>query len=99
MKKSYVWVTTIIITLLISIIFIAKWPHHLLGENLCGSGFEGVKTASIYYIFILIILLASFLLYKSNKKFRCKHCKSPIDKKMFICPYCGMEIEGEVTSK
>lgn len=81
MKKNYVKVLVFII--FINGFFLIIWPYRLGSVLLCGSG-----------ILIILMMLASFLHNKNNGKIKCKNCKSLLDKRMKICPYCGVEIEG-----
>ena len=52
----------------------------------------------IIFTSIFLLLLALFFLYR-NSKAKCPHCKAIIDKSMYICPMCGIELEEEGTER
>lgn len=94
MKKKIIIVG--IIFLMIYIIFYGA-THHFLYRSICGSGLKGLKLLLMFYIPLSLLVFLIYLFFNISRttKKKCTHCKSNIELKLNICPYCGDYVEGE----
>ncbi|TDT63634.1 hypothetical protein [Fonticella tunisiensis] len=94
MIKKYVYII-IFAAMLILLLLYMENKYHVLYNNACGMGIQGLKVIGMIAVITMMTLIIFSRGKNKTKETYCIKCLSKLQKNWKICPNCGWERIGD----